>query len=77
MVYLDPIILSPGKVIPRFRIHFKSKILLSFDLIIPDKKTACALLAGSLKYLQHSTLLGCDIECCNGSYCNDGGKVYQ
>ncbi|XP_068750738.1 uncharacterized skeletal organic matrix protein 2-like [Montipora capricornis] len=37
-----------------------------------DKKTACALLAGSLKYLHHSTLLECDIECCNGSYCNDG-----
>jgi len=40
-----------------------------------DKKAACAAIAGSLKYRQfNGTLLECDIECCNGSYCNDGAK---
>lgn len=37
-----------------------------------DKKSACALLAGSFKFRKYATMLECDIECCNGSYCNDG-----
>jgi len=44
-------------------------------LAVADKKAACAAIAGSLKYRRlYGTLLECDIECCNGSYCNDGGK---
>ena len=41
-----------------------------FDLIVTDKKAACAAIGGFLKDEAHLSILQCEIECCTGNNCN-------
>lgn len=49
---------------------FISNLLLSFELIVADKKSACAAIGGALKARKGWSLEKCEIECCTGNKCN-------
>lgn len=41
-----------------------------FELIVADKKAACAAIGGALKARNGWSLEKCEIECCTGNNCN-------
>ena len=41
-----------------------------FELIVADKKAACAAIGGALKAREGWSLEKCEIECCTGNKCN-------
>lgn len=45
------------------------------QLIVSDKKAACAAISGYVKARKGGTVMDCNIECCTGRNCNDGGNV--
>ena len=63
----------PARKLSQLKITKQYKYLSVLFLL--DEKAACAIIAGSLKYRRQWTLLECEIECCNSSNCNDGGKI--
>ena len=50
-----------------------SKFVVQF--IVSDKKAACAAISGYVKARRGGTVTDCNIECCTGRNCNDGGNV--
>ena len=50
-----------------------SKFVVQF--IVSDKKAACAAISGYVKARRRGTVMDCNIECCTGRNCNDGGNV--
>lgn len=45
-----------------------------FNHFVLDKKAACAAIAGYVKARRGRTIMNCDIDCCTGKNCNDGGN---
>ena len=45
------------------------------QFIVSDKKAACAAISGYVKARRGGTVMDCNIECCTGRNCNDGGNV--
>ena len=50
-----------------------SKFVVQF--IVSDKKAACSAISGYVKARRRGTVTDCNIECCTGGNCNDGGNV--